>query len=285
MEQELCEEIGHPNPVAEPAEHLTVGIDGAFVKARRTASGQRRQFEILTGRVEKERGRGQAFAVVRDLDRRAKQKVQAVLRRCGRGPQTRLTVLSDGEDGLRGVVGWFGKTCEHRLDWFHVSRRLQKIRKELLYLPARKDFGRCLAFHSRNLDSIKHMLWNDGIEMAEGGLTRFRIGLFQHAYAHPTENRDHFHAIESKLDELRSYLYSHQEATSGYAHAFRRQERVSTAHVESTVNQLINWRFCKKQQMSWTRAGAQALLHVKTAVLNGTLNQYTGHRKQWPQAA
>jgi hypothetical protein len=46
---------------------------------------------------------------------------------------------------------------------------------------------------------------------------------------------------------------------------------VSTAHVESTVNQLINWRFCKKQQMSWTRAGAQDLLHVKAALLNGLL--------------
>jgi hypothetical protein len=50
-----------------------------------------------------------------------------------------------------------------------------------------------------------------------------------------------------------------------------------TTNVESTVNELINWRFCKKQQMSWTRAGAQALLHVKTAELNGTLHGYTRH--------
>jgi hypothetical protein len=47
--------------------------------------------------------------------------------------------------------------------------------------------------------------------------------------------------------------------------------------VESTVNQLINWRFCKKQQMSWTRSGAQGLLHVKTAALNGSLHNYTQH--------
>jgi len=53
--------------------------------------------------------------------------------------------------------------------------------------------------------------------------------------------------------------------------------RPTTAHVESTVNELINWRFCKKQQMSWTRAGAQSLLHVKTAELNGTLHRYTLH--------
>jgi hypothetical protein len=34
--------------------------------------------------------------------------------------------------------------------------------------------------------------------------------------------------------------------------SIRKGRRVSTAHVESTVNQLINWRFCEKQQMSWT---------------------------------
>src|ERR1700744_5788458 len=39
-----------------------------------------------------------------------------ILRRCGRGQDTDLRILSDGEDGLRGVVGtWFGKKCQHRL--------------------------------------------------------------------------------------------------------------------------------------------------------------------------
>jgi hypothetical protein len=65
--------------------------------------------------------------------------------------------------------------------------------------------------------------------------------------------------------------------TPGYAEAYRNGERISTAHVESTVNQLINWRMCKKHQMGWSRAGAQQLLHVKTAIINGRLDRYTGH--------
>src|ERR1700687_4803945 len=36
--------------------------------------------------------------------------------------------------------------------------------------------------------------------------------------------------------------------------AYRKGERISTAHVECTVNQLINWRMCKKQQMGWSRS-------------------------------
>jgi hypothetical protein len=68
-----------------------------------------------------------------------------------------------------------------------------------------------------------------------------------------------------------------RESVMGYAEAYRNGERISTAHVECTVNQLINWRTCKKQQMGWSRAGAQDLLHVKTAIINGRLDRYTGH--------
>src|SRR6202051_5112742 len=80
-------------------------------------------------------------------------------------------------------------------------------------------------------------------------MTRVRIALFQHALAHPEANSERFESIEAKLDELRSYLYANRESVRGYAEAHRNGERVSTAHVESTVNQLINWRMCKT---SWT---------------------------------
>ena len=205
--REIRGEIDHPRVVPEPAERMVVGIDGAFVKAGHTRPGQRHQFEILTGRVEASQRGGEAFAVVRDLDPYAKRRVQAILRRCGRGQDTDLRILSDGEDGLRGVVGtWFGKKCEHRLDWFHVARRIARIEKEFLYLPYGDDFQERLAAHWANLNSMKWMLWNDGVDMAEFGMTRVRIGLFQHVLAHPEANSERFESIEAKLDELRSYL-------------------------------------------------------------------------------
>jgi hypothetical protein len=278
IEEEIREEIDHPCVLPEPAKQMVVGIDGAFVKAGHTRPGQRHQFEILTGRVEAPQRGGEAFAVVRDLDPYAKRRVQAILRRCGRGQDTDLRILSDGEDGLRGVVGtWFGKKCQHRLDWFHVARRIARIEKEFLYLPYGDDFQERLAAHWANLNSMKWMLWNDGVDMAEFGMTRVRISLFQHAMAHPEANSERFESIEAKLDELRSYLYANRESVRGYAEAYRNGERISTAHVECTVNQLINWRMCKKRQMGWSRAGAQYLLHVKTAIINGRLDRYTGH--------
>jgi hypothetical protein len=104
------------------------------------------------------------------------------------------------------------------------------------------------------------------------------IGLFQHALASTSDNSQAFVRIEEKLKELRSYLYSNRESVASYAETFRNKERDSTAHVETTVNQLINWRMCKKHQMAWSRTGAQYLLHVKAAAINGKLDRYTGNQ-------
>ncbi len=46
-------------------------------------------------------------------------------------------------------------------------------------------------------------------------------------------------------------------------------ERISMGVGESTVNELISKRFCKKQQMQWTPRGAHLLLQIRTRVLHG----------------
>jgi hypothetical protein len=82
--------------------------------------------------------------------------------------------------------------------------------------------------------------------------------------------------MPERLEEFRRYLYANCESLVNYNHTRIAGERVSTTHVESTVNQLVNWRMCKKQQMRWSAAGAQLLLHVRTADLNGRLGHYVG---------
>ena len=46
---------------------------------------------------------------------------------------------------------------------------------------------------------------------------------------------------------------------------------VSSALVESAVNQVVSKRMVKKQQMRWTPEGAHLLLQVRTRTLNGEL--------------
>jgi hypothetical protein len=55
---------------------------------------------------------------------------------------------------------------------------------------------------------------------------------------------------------------------------------VSTAFVESSVNEIIAKRMNKKQQMRWNRATVQPFLDVRTAVLNDTLEDV--FRRRYP---
>jgi hypothetical protein len=41
--------------------------------------------------------------------------------------------------------------------------------------------------------------------------------------------------------------------------------------VESPVNEVVSQRFCKKQQMQWSKAGAHLLLQTRVRTLNGEL--------------
>jgi hypothetical protein len=43
---------------------------------------------------------------------------------------------------------------------------------------------------------------------------------------------------------------------------------ISTAFIESAVNQVVCKRMVKKQQMRWTQKGAHLLLQVRVQVLN-----------------
>lgn len=48
---------------------------------------------------------------------------------------------------------------------------------------------------------------------------------------------------------------------------------ISTAFVESAVNQIVSKRFVKKQQMRWTKRGAHLLLQLRTRVLDNDLRE------------
>jgi hypothetical protein len=53
-----------------------------------------------------------------------------------------------------------------------------------------------------------------------------------------------------------------------YGERYRQGKTISTAFVESAVNQVVSKRFVKKQRMRWTERGAHLLLQFRTQVLN-----------------
>ena len=74
-----------------------------------------------------------------------------------------------------------------------------------------------------------------------------------------------------KLEEFDTYIRNNAGFIPNYGERWRYGETISTAFVESTVNQVISKRMVKKQQMRWSRQGAHLLLQVRTRVLNNEL--------------
>ena len=68
-----------------------------------------------------------------------------------------------------------------------------------------------------------------------------------------------------------------------YAARHRCREPIATSFVESAVDEIIAWRMAKSQQMRWSKPTPPPFLDVRTAVLNGTLEdafrrRYAGFR-------
>lgn len=68
-----------------------------------------------------------------------------------------------------------------------------------------------------------------------------------------------------------TYIQNNQQMIPNYGEKYRYGETISTAFVESTINEVVAKRMAKKQQMQWTHEGAHYLLQMRTAVLNGDL--------------
>src|SRR5215213_5587721 len=77
--------------------------------------------------------------------------------------------------------------------------------------------------------------------------------------------------VRRHVGDLLGYLERNRGALVPYAARRRRGEPISTAFVESAVNEVVAKRMTKRQQMRWNRATVQPFLDVRTAVLNDTL--------------
>src|ERR1700748_2152212 len=73
------------------------------------------------------------------------------------------------------------------------------------------------------------------------------------------------------LGDLETYVSGQSNIIIDYATARRREEPISTAVTESTVQWLLHRRMNAQQQMRWSPRGAHLMLKVRCAVMNCTL--------------
>ena len=68
-----------------------------------------------------------------------------------------------------------------------------------------------------------------------------------------------------------TYVCGQSDIIIDYATARRREEPISTAVTESTVQWLVHRRMNAQRQMRWTPRGAHLMLKVRCAAMNGSL--------------
>ena len=76
-------------------------------------------------------------------------------------------------------------------------------------------------------------------------------------------------ALDYRVRHFFAYALGNKSELIAYGKQHRKGEYISSATAESAVNQVINARMCKQQQMRWTPRGAHLPAQVRCAVLNG----------------
>src|SRR5882672_133434 len=80
-----------------------------------------------------------------------------------------------------------------------------------------------------------------------------------------------FPRLVKALSALRTYIVNNRHLIPNYGERYRHGEPIATGFVESTVNEVVSKRFCKKQQIQWSKEGAHLLLQTRVKTLNREL--------------
>src|SRR4051812_40819034 len=259
-------------PVMQAARPVVVGLDGGYVRSRHQQEG--RHFEVVAGKVIDAHGAQHRFAFARNGPAASVEAFRQALAAAGVGADTPATVLCDGDAGLWRLQREALPGATIVLDWWHAAVRFEHA------LQAARGLGAGTADASlahdavRTLDRAKWCLWHGRWTGCRGKLA----ALCRWTKRTPIRDMAGVGRLQRHVTDLLGYLERNRNALVPYAARRRRGEPISTAFVESAVNEIVAKRMNKAQQMRWNRASVQPVLDVRTAVLNGTLEDAFRHR-------
>jgi hypothetical protein len=84
-----------------------------------------------------------------------------------------------------------------------------------------------------------------------------------------SETYARFNPLVKALAALRTYIVNNRHLIPDYGQRYHQGEAIASGFVESTVNEVVSKRFCKKQQMQWSKSGAHLLLQTRVKTLDG----------------
>ena len=265
----------------QPAAPLTVGIDGGYVRGREGKNRKAGPFEIIVGKSMPSGGPNKRFGFVSSYDTKPKRRLFELLKSQGMQANQQVTFLSDGGDTVRDLQLYLNPQGEHLLDWFHITMRLTVLKQYAKGLPLAKALPKPTNLGEENaeeefewptpeetlekLDKVKWKLWHGNVYKALQLLDYLEDDLDPLG---ENRTRPEITKLYKGVQEFKGYIRANESYLVNYGDRYRNKETISSAFVESTVNEIISKRFVKKQQMRWTKPGAHLLLQVRIKVLN-----------------
>ena len=252
-----------------PDGSCTGGIAGGYV---RHWSDKQHHFEVIVGKSMRSFEEGEEervpslkrFGFVQTLDTQSKRRLYEVLQSQGLQMNQEITFLSDGDDTLQKLQLELSPKATHILDWFHLTMKLTVLGQY------GKGLVQCEAVLGEairdKIERLKWSLWHGQVDKALGKIDDLESAIepFSETYAR-------FLPLVKALSELRTYIMNNRHLIPNYGERYRHGEAIATGFVESTVNEVVSKRFCKKQQMQWSKEGAHLLLQTRVRTLNGEL--------------
>jgi hypothetical protein len=248
----------------------TVGIDGGYVRA----AHKQGWFEVIAGRSvvafrredENNVPSAKCFGYVQTYDEKPRRRLWELMKSQGMQENQQVVFMSDGGENVRRVQEYLHPFSEHLIDWFHITMRVTVLQQQTKALQ--DEQSQTGAEVSKRLESVKHLLWHRNAEEALNRLGELQIDLSLIQARSATAKK-----VADSVTEFETYIRNNREFIPNFGERRRLGETISTAFVESTINQVVSRRFVKKQQMQWTTRGAHLLLQTRTRVLNDELDE------------
>jgi hypothetical protein len=258
---------------------LTVGIDGGYVHSCAQTDRHEGWFEVIVGKSIPAEGPAKCFGFVQGYDQKPKRRLFELLKSQGMQMNQQVTFLSNGGETVRDLQLYLNPHAEHLLDWFHLAMRLTVLQQTAKRLPEvidAEDGEEPYAFRApvlKALESTKWYLWHGNVFRALQEIESITMDL---AATMSETSHDIVPKLLNAVEEFQTYIEHNAGYIPNYRERWRYGERISTAFVESAVNQVISKRMVKRQQMRWSPRGAHLLLQVRTRVLNEELRSTFG---------
>src|SRR5260370_21905045 len=121
----------------------------------------------------------------------------------------RVVFMSDGGENVRRVQEYLHPFSEHLIDWFHIAMRLTVLQQQTkALLEERPKTG---ADVSKQLESVKHLLWHGNTEEALERLSDLLMELsLISAHSEPAEK------VADGLTEFEIYIRNNREVIPNF---------------------------------------------------------------------